>query len=503
MPDTPARRFSELRSTGLLWLINRVVFHPRGLALALHCDEGGQAYGWSLLPSRDGGPWTYPDDLDTAQYHRAEAALTAALDGRPAAVFDPAAVEPEGAGGVILCASCTVRAATYLNYAEQPLCCTCAQCDCGQIPCARMDPALTCRAALSTEEHGTLRCYFPAGHYRPGRVHEAWTADGRRQWWRDGDPGAVPHQPDGTDGTVRPAPDGRPLTSADGAGRPAPDMPRTERPPAVTSADGSRPGEDGVGVDGPGRAVRDRRAEVRQAIEGAFLTDEPSGIRGLLEHVGIDTAGRCITVAGRCVDPAPPGLLDGPARCSCGLTGELLAVDPAGGHAHAAPAAEDRHPAVIAWGQCWDRAQTAEDQLAAVRDVIADMEHTTGARQWARLLRQAAGETGEDDGSPQAWRRRAVRRALAVSRLTGTITAVCDLAHEDAEEPPGEHGDGYRRALADLRAILTAFGHLDENTGGGADLVHRCTNPQTRAFAEVDDLPIPVVHDRPRKEDAR
>lgn len=48
--------------------------------------------------------------------------------------------------------------------------------------------------------------------------------------------------------------------------------------------------------------VRAAGAELRDE-----LTDEqPSGIRGLLEHVGIDTRGRDITVAGRVVDAAGP-----------------------------------------------------------------------------------------------------------------------------------------------------------------------------------------------------
>lgn len=45
---SPAREFSELKDTGLLWLINRVVFHPRGYALALY-SENGKAVGWKLL----------------------------------------------------------------------------------------------------------------------------------------------------------------------------------------------------------------------------------------------------------------------------------------------------------------------------------------------------------------------------------------------------------------------------------------------------------------------
>ena len=43
------RPFSDLRPTGLLWLINVSVFHPRGYALAIHCDDEGYALGWSLI----------------------------------------------------------------------------------------------------------------------------------------------------------------------------------------------------------------------------------------------------------------------------------------------------------------------------------------------------------------------------------------------------------------------------------------------------------------------
>lgn len=49
----PGRPLSELRDTGLLWLINRAVFHPRGYALALHISDPDAAgvkavTGWSL-----------------------------------------------------------------------------------------------------------------------------------------------------------------------------------------------------------------------------------------------------------------------------------------------------------------------------------------------------------------------------------------------------------------------------------------------------------------------
>lgn len=53
---------AELRDSGLLWLINRVVFHPRGYALALHFDDyHEEVVGWSLLG--DGTEvWTMGED---------------------------------------------------------------------------------------------------------------------------------------------------------------------------------------------------------------------------------------------------------------------------------------------------------------------------------------------------------------------------------------------------------------------------------------------------------
>jgi hypothetical protein len=69
------RPFEDLRDSGLLWLINRAVFHPRGYALALHVDDGGEVVGWSL--QGDGSePWTFedgPEQLDA--FRRAEATL--------------------------------------------------------------------------------------------------------------------------------------------------------------------------------------------------------------------------------------------------------------------------------------------------------------------------------------------------------------------------------------------------------------------------------------------
>lgn len=48
--ERPVRPFDDLgEATGILWLINRTVFHPRGFALALELDKHGDTVGWSLL----------------------------------------------------------------------------------------------------------------------------------------------------------------------------------------------------------------------------------------------------------------------------------------------------------------------------------------------------------------------------------------------------------------------------------------------------------------------
>ena len=50
------RPWSEFRDEGLLWLINSVVLHPRGFALALHYDDEagtGEPVGWSIVGPGD------------------------------------------------------------------------------------------------------------------------------------------------------------------------------------------------------------------------------------------------------------------------------------------------------------------------------------------------------------------------------------------------------------------------------------------------------------------
>jgi hypothetical protein len=73
--------FAALRGTGLLWLINKVVFHPRGFAFALQLEDDGSASGWTLLG--DGTePWRYEGEqdgrpIDDVGFERAEAFLAA------------------------------------------------------------------------------------------------------------------------------------------------------------------------------------------------------------------------------------------------------------------------------------------------------------------------------------------------------------------------------------------------------------------------------------------
>lgn len=89
--ETP-RPFADLRETGMLWLVNRTVFHPRGFALALAIDDAGKAIGWEL--HGDGREvWRFDEEADDAAFRRASAFLAASRRGRPAARHDPATVQ--------------------------------------------------------------------------------------------------------------------------------------------------------------------------------------------------------------------------------------------------------------------------------------------------------------------------------------------------------------------------------------------------------------------------
>lgn len=78
-----ARPIEELRDSGLLWLINRTVFHPRGLALSLHFNEGAVT-GWSLI-GNGSEIIAFDEEQDDRGFERAQATLAAAVDPN----FDP------------------------------------------------------------------------------------------------------------------------------------------------------------------------------------------------------------------------------------------------------------------------------------------------------------------------------------------------------------------------------------------------------------------------------
>jgi hypothetical protein len=40
--------FEDLRTTGMLWAINKYLLHPQGFALVIYMD-GGKAIGWQML----------------------------------------------------------------------------------------------------------------------------------------------------------------------------------------------------------------------------------------------------------------------------------------------------------------------------------------------------------------------------------------------------------------------------------------------------------------------
>lgn len=64
------RPWQELKTTGLLWLINAAVLHPRGYALALVYSGGdhNEPMGWRLLG--DGSePWIFNDPTDEPFTH--------------------------------------------------------------------------------------------------------------------------------------------------------------------------------------------------------------------------------------------------------------------------------------------------------------------------------------------------------------------------------------------------------------------------------------------------
>lgn len=79
LTNVPPRPFDDLVTSGLLWLINASVFHPRGLALGVTRDPEGHVIGWLLLGNGT-EPWSFPDDRGTlAKFQAAQTTLVEAV----------------------------------------------------------------------------------------------------------------------------------------------------------------------------------------------------------------------------------------------------------------------------------------------------------------------------------------------------------------------------------------------------------------------------------------
>lgn len=269
--------WADLRTSGLLWLINRTAFHPRGVALAVHTDKRG-ASGWSLMANEDREPYTFDPATDDDGHRRAEATLAAIL--KPARLLacgwcyeehgeevHPHPECPIGRRGPtdrrthldreqlveqtkpdtdIPCCVCGGGPVVYDNYKGQLFCWRCADCDCGRDgPCIRTGlhrPVQTwaCTATFNEGFHGRARCerhHATDPHGRPGPWHEGRSEDGSTLFWQDGDNGATPHRPDAvrtpcpdTDTTARTPEDTPALTSTDTVRTACPDSERTPGP---------------------------------------------------------------------------------------------------------------------------------------------------------------------------------------------------------------------------------------------------------------------------------
>ncbi len=71
------RPFSELRNRGVLWAVNKTLFHPRGYALAFHYDDDEAATeptGWSIF-GNSSEVWTMTEEMDDRGFAAFEALL--------------------------------------------------------------------------------------------------------------------------------------------------------------------------------------------------------------------------------------------------------------------------------------------------------------------------------------------------------------------------------------------------------------------------------------------
>lgn len=79
--ERAAFSFDQLGNLGVLWLINRVVFHPRGFALALdYAESETEPRGWSLHAAAEGEAFTFamPEGFEDERFRIVEELLNEA-----------------------------------------------------------------------------------------------------------------------------------------------------------------------------------------------------------------------------------------------------------------------------------------------------------------------------------------------------------------------------------------------------------------------------------------
>lgn len=65
---TKSEPMSTFRDAGLLWIINKQVFHPHGLALSLEFDDNGTVTAWSVW--KDNEPWGFTPEDDNESFNK-------------------------------------------------------------------------------------------------------------------------------------------------------------------------------------------------------------------------------------------------------------------------------------------------------------------------------------------------------------------------------------------------------------------------------------------------
>lgn len=71
--------FEAMITSGMLWLINTSVFHPRGLALALNFNEQGEATSWGLIGKGD-EPYLFDEETSVERFRWAQEFLSGYLN---------------------------------------------------------------------------------------------------------------------------------------------------------------------------------------------------------------------------------------------------------------------------------------------------------------------------------------------------------------------------------------------------------------------------------------